>query len=77
LIRVDPRALTGAGLVVALVAGLAGLAARGTLLAGVWSDRSVPGVGKLGTPLLFDLGVFLVVVGAVLTILFTLDEESG
>jgi multicomponent Na+:H+ antiporter subunit B len=37
----------------------------------------VPGIGKLGTPLLFDLGVFLLVVGAALTILFTLDEEAA
>jgi multicomponent Na+:H+ antiporter subunit B len=76
LVRVDPRAVAGVGLVVALLAGIVGLVVRGALLAGVWSDRSLPGIGKLGTPLLFDVGVFLVVVGAVLTVLFTLDEES-
>jgi multicomponent Na+:H+ antiporter subunit B len=37
----------------------------------------VPGIGKIGTPLVFDIGVFLLVVGAALTILFTLDEESA
>jgi hypothetical protein len=33
-----------------------------------------PGSG-IGTPLLFDLGVFLVVIGVVLTMTFTLAEE--
>lgn len=77
LVRVDPRAIAGAGLGVALVSGIVGIAARGAPLAGVWIDRVMPGVGKLGTPLLFDVGVFLVVIGAVLTILFTLDEEAA
>ncbi|HSN56190.1 MAG TPA: Na+/H+ antiporter subunit B [Candidatus Sulfomarinibacteraceae bacterium] len=76
LLRVEPRALAGIGVLTALAAGLAGLAGRGALLAGLWWERPVPGLGKLGTPLLFDLGVFLVVVGSVLTILFTLDEEA-
>ena len=77
LLRVDPRAIAGAGVLAALAAGAVGIVARGSLLAGVWSPWEVPGVGKLGSPLLFDIGVFLVVVGAVLTILFTLDEEAS
>ena len=77
LLRVEPRAIAGVGVLTALAAGMAGLAGRGSLLAGLWWDRPVPGLGKLGTPLLFDLGVFLVVVGSVLTILFTLDEEAS
>ena len=30
----------------------------------------------VGTPLLFDVGVFLVVIGAVLTIVLALEEED-
>jgi multicomponent Na+:H+ antiporter subunit B len=77
LLRVDPRAIAGVGVLTALGAGVVGIAARGSLLAGVWSSSVVPGVGKLGSPLLFDIGVFLVVIGAGLTILFTLDEEAS
>jgi multicomponent Na+:H+ antiporter subunit B len=76
LLRVDPRALAGVGLLVALASGVIGLLQGGRFLYGVWAVREIPGVGKIGTPLLFDVGVFLVVVGAVLTILFTLDEET-
>lgn len=77
LLRIDPRALTGCGLLVALAAGVAGWLDGRAFLTGVWTAGEIPGVGKLGTPLLFDLGVFLLVIGAALTILFTLDEEAA
>ena len=77
LLRVDPRAVAGVGVLTALAGGVFGLVRRGVFLAGSWSQGTVPGIGKLGTPLVFDVGVFLVVVGSVLTILFTLDEEAG
>jgi multicomponent Na+:H+ antiporter subunit B len=77
LLRVDPRGLAGVGLLTAIAAGVMGVVAGRPLLTGLWSAHALPGVGKLGTPLLFDLGVFLLVVGAALTILFTLDEEAA
>jgi multicomponent Na+:H+ antiporter subunit A len=72
---VDPRALIGTGLGVALVSGLFALAAGETFMAAQWA--SVPtgsGPLKLGTPLLFDVGVFLVVVGFVFKINLALEE---
>ena len=45
------------------------------LLTGLWLPIPIPGIGKVGTPLLFDVGVFLVVVGGVLTMVFTLAED--
>jgi multicomponent Na+:H+ antiporter subunit B len=77
LLRIEPRALAGIGLLVALAGGVVASLRGRPFLTGLWMERAVPGVGKLGTPLLFDLGVFLLVVGAVLTILFTLDEEAA
>ena len=77
LLRVDPRALAGSGLLVALASGVLALTDGLPFLTGLWAVREIPGVGKLGTPLLFDIGVFLLVIGAVLTILFTLDEEAA
>jgi multicomponent Na+:H+ antiporter subunit B len=44
-------------------------------LTGVWSTTPVPLLGALGTPLLFDAGVYLVVLGIVLLMLFTLSED--
>ena len=77
LVRIDPRALAGAGLLTAIVAGVAAMVRGQAFLTGLWSAWALPGVGKLGTPLLFDLGVFLLVLGSVLTVLFTLDEEAA
>jgi multicomponent Na+:H+ antiporter subunit B len=77
LLRVDPRALTGAGMLVAIIAGAIALTEGSPFLTGLWAKMEVPGIGKIGTPLVFDIGVFLLVVGAALTILFTLDEESA
>jgi multicomponent Na+:H+ antiporter subunit B len=75
VIRVDPRRFLGAGLLVALAAGGLGLAAGRPFLTGLWIETPVPVIGKLGTPILFDTGVYLVVVGMVLTVLFPLLEE--
>ncbi|HWR50270.1 MAG TPA: Na+/H+ antiporter subunit B [Bryobacteraceae bacterium] len=67
----EPSRLIGAGLLMALGSGLIPLALGRPFLTSLWLS---PGAG-LGTPLLFDLGVFLVVIGVVLTINFTLSEE--
>jgi multicomponent Na+:H+ antiporter subunit B len=72
LLRLDLRTLMALGLLCAIGAGLLGLLAGSPLLTGLWSSHPVPVVGKLGTPLLFDAGVFLVVIGVTLKILFAL-----
>ena len=38
-------------------------------MTGLWGDVSLPVVGKPGTPVLFDAGVYLTVLGVVLLIL--------
>lgn len=78
LIGADPRDLIGAGLLVAIASGLPGLAQGRPFQAALWGSVELPvlGVVKLGTPLLFDLGVYLVVIGAVLTLVLTLAEAE-
>jgi multicomponent Na+:H+ antiporter subunit B len=66
-----PSRLIGVGLLLALGSGLLPLALGWAFLTALWLD---PDSG-IGTPLLFDLGVFLVVIGVVLTMTFTLAEE--
>jgi multicomponent Na+:H+ antiporter subunit B len=75
LLVVDSRSLAAAGLLVALTAGGLGLSSGKPLLTGLWLETPLPVLGKVGTPILFDAGVFLLVVGVVLTILFPLLEE--
>lgn len=74
-LRVDPRVLIGAGLLVALSSGLLSLLQGQPFMTGLWHKQAVPVLGKLGTPVLFDTGVYLVVVGIILTIILTLAEE--
>jgi len=71
---IDSRTLIGLGLLVALTSGVIGLVAGQPFMTGLWSEYAVPLLGKVGTPLLFDIGVYLVVIGVTLTIIFGLAE---
>ena len=71
-----PRLIMGAGLVVAIVSGVLGLAAGRPFLTGLWDKTPLPVIGKLGTPLLFDVGVYLTVLGVTTLIVFSLGEDS-
>jgi multicomponent Na+:H+ antiporter subunit B len=71
-LRADPRILAMAGLGMAILAGLIALLESGPFLTGVWGE--IAGI-KVGTPLLFDIGVYFAVVGAVLTIVLALKEQ--
>jgi multicomponent Na+:H+ antiporter subunit B len=75
---VDPRTLVAAGLLVATASGLTALALGQPLLSGAWARIAVPGLGTLdvGTPLVFDAGVYLVVLGTTLVIVLTLGEDD-
>ncbi len=68
------RAL-GLGLLIAVGSGGVGLL-RGAFMAGVWVELSLGPLGelKLGTPVLFDIGVYLVVVSVATSYLLTLNR---
>ncbi|MEM8738765.1 MAG: Na+/H+ antiporter subunit B [Planctomycetota bacterium] len=74
LMRVDPRRLLGVGLLLALGSGAFALLRGQPLMTGQWWAE-VPGVGKAGTVLIFDVGVYLVVLGAATMILVGLMGE--
>jgi multicomponent Na+:H+ antiporter subunit A len=64
--------LVGAGLVVAATYGLAGLPTSGSFLAG--GKLILPGGVSIASSLVFDVGVFLVVVGLVVAVLRHLGQ---
>jgi multicomponent Na+:H+ antiporter subunit B len=72
-VRADTRTLIGAGLLVALAAGTAGVVAGRGWFTGLWAHV---GEVHLGTPAVFDVGVYLAVAGVALTIILTLAEED-
>jgi multisubunit Na+/H+ antiporter MnhB subunit len=74
---VSPSILLGLGLLVALTSGLFAIVSRQPFMTAQWMEFRVgPSSVYLGTPLLFDIGVFLAVVGVVLTIVFTLADAT-
>lgn len=78
VLRVDPLMLIGGGLLMVAVSGIvAPLLNNQPFMTSVWGHTVYPAVGKLGTPLLFDSGVFVAVIGVTLLIILTLAEEDG
>jgi multicomponent Na+:H+ antiporter subunit A len=77
-VPVDPGIPLGAGLVLAAGTALGALLLGGDVLQSAFGSVAVPVLGtvKASTVLLFDTGVFLVVVGLVLGLLRTLGAEA-
>jgi multicomponent Na+:H+ antiporter subunit B len=75
LLRTNTVSLLGAGLVLAMGSGLLALFRGAAFMKGLWLHHHVPVFGKLGTPVVFDMGVYLVVLGTTLTVLFNLLED--
>ncbi|MDQ7819155.1 MAG: Na+/H+ antiporter subunit B [Armatimonadota bacterium] len=77
LLRVDSRLPVGVGLLIILASGAVALLRGQPLLTGQWWDFPLHAAARVtvGTPLIFDVGVYLLVVGTVLTIFMSLAEE--
>ena len=79
ILRVSPLTLIGTGLVTATLSGLLGPAMGDPYLHGVWTSLPAPGFDepiKVGTPVAFDIGVYLVVLGGVLLMVLNLEETN-
>jgi multicomponent Na+:H+ antiporter subunit B len=75
---VEPSTLLGAGLLVAVGSGLPAVVLGLPFMTAVWTTIGTGSAAvDVGTPLVFDVGVFLAVIGVVLTIVFTLAEATG
>jgi multicomponent Na+:H+ antiporter subunit B len=76
-LRFEPRRLISVGLAMAVASGLISLLSAKPFMTSSWYALPLGNFGKLdlGTPLLFDLGVYLVVCGVTLLIVFSLAEE--
>jgi multicomponent Na+:H+ antiporter subunit B len=75
MLRLDPRVLVGIGLLVAVISAVSGMVAGGGLLSPVHLGH-VPGLGEIGSVLLFDIGVYLIVAGTATQILLSLAEAT-
>ncbi len=71
-VRVRPSTISATGIIVAIGAGLPAVFSGRPFLTGIWWQMDTVSVG---TPLLFDIGVYLSVLGAVLALLLALEEN--
>lgn len=72
-----PRSLIGLGLLAALASGLLALMRGKPFLTAQWASVPVPFLGlvDLGTLLLFDVGVYLTVIGVTVMMILSLAGE--
>jgi multicomponent Na+:H+ antiporter subunit B len=70
------REFIAIGLLLAVGSGLLPLAFGEPFMTGLWIDADLPVLGHVGTPLLFDIGVYMVVIGATLTIIVAMAEAD-
>jgi len=77
-LRANPRTLIAIGLLAALGSGTFGLVGGRPFMSAYWVMLEIPLLEEVavGTPFLFDCGVYLVVLGVTLMIIFALAEES-
>lgn len=75
-LRIPPQAYIAIGLVIIVASFLPSIIAGEEFMKGLWFVISLPFDNelKLGTPLVFDIGVFFVVIGVTLLFLFSLQK---
>lgn len=73
---VNPRLLILAGITTMVASGMISFFSGKPLMTALWLDQPLPVLGKVGTPIIFDLGVYLLVTGITLMIIFSLAEEE-
>lgn len=75
LFRFSPLRLIPIGLSLSILSALLPILLGFPVMTGVWFAEDVVVIGSVGSALFFDIGVYFVVIGVVLTILFTIAEN--
>jgi multicomponent Na+:H+ antiporter subunit B len=76
-LRIDPLALAGIGVLLAGASGLLSLFVDKSFLSGLWTGVDLgEGYVALSTPMVFDIGVYLVVFGTLSAIALALQDDE-
>ncbi|MGG7517185.1 Na+/H+ antiporter subunit B [Allorhizobium undicola] len=76
-LRFHPLSIAGAGLLLSVLSGMVSLAAGVPFMTGLWATPHILGVEvPVATVISFDVGVYLVVVGAITSIALSLGESE-
>lgn len=77
-LRADPITFAGFGVVLAALSGLMSMAFELPFLTGLWADLALgDATVPVSTPMLFDIGVYLVVFGTISAVALGLEGEEG
>lgn len=72
-----PMSIAGFGLFIAVLSGLLSLFVKAPFFTGLWAFPTIFGVDfALSTPLIFDIGVYCVVLGSITSIALSLEERG-
>ncbi len=75
LLKYSPFYFIPFGLSIAIISGFAPMLIGDPFMTVLWFENPMPVIGLIGSALFFDIGVYLVVIGVTLTILFTISES--
>jgi multicomponent Na+:H+ antiporter subunit B len=76
ILRWKPLSLIPIGLGISTLSMFSPVLFGKPVMTSLWIPQAIPVFGTVGTTLFFDLGVYILVVGVVLTILFTISLFS-
>jgi len=76
--KIRPEGFMVLGMLLIFISLWPGLILAGTLMQGVWFTVPVPFTEgfKFGTPFLFDIGVYFIVIGVTVLFLFSLTDKK-
>lgn len=73
--RIHPSYLVPSGLLIITISGIMPMFKGLPFMTSIWTMVELPVIEAPGTPFLFDMGIFIIVIGSILTIVFTIIEE--
>lgn len=76
ILRYQPLTFIPLGLAIATLSMFLPVFFGLPVMTGLWFEEPIPVIGMIGSALFFDIGVYLVVIGVVLTILFTISLNT-
>ena len=77
-LRFDPLSIAGFGVLIAGLSGMLSIFNGNPFMTSIWLYLDIGGsVVPFSTPLIFDIGVYLVVFGTLASVALALESEDG